>query len=116
MKVIEIDPGMTIDEMEQVTLEVLDLNLATIAANDDFMFSHDVSRGMSKPFNLGPSDSYERTIIITYLPMGPFSHGYVDSLVKRSPRRHPAAADDSRASARPEDEKIATGFPLCHGV
>ncbi len=81
MKVIDIDPRMTIDEMEDVTLDVLDRNLSTISANDDFMFSHDVSRGMSKPFNLGANDSYERTIIITYLPMGPFSHGYIDSLV-----------------------------------
>ncbi len=80
MNVVEIDPGMTIDEMEAVTLDVLDQNLATIAANDDFMFSHNVSRGLPKSAELGPYDSHERTISITYLPMGPFTAGYVDSL------------------------------------
>ena len=79
MKVVDIDPGMTIDEMESVTLEVLETNLLTIHANDDFMFSHNVSRGVSTS-HLGPYDSDERTVSITYLPMGPFSAGWIDTL------------------------------------
>ena len=75
MKVVDIDPGMTIDEMESVTLEGLETNLLTIHANDDFMFSHNVSRGVSTS-HLGPYDSDERTVSITYLPMGPFSADY----------------------------------------
>ncbi len=80
MKVVEIDPGMTIDEMESITLDLLDRNYATIDAGEDFMFNHDVSRGRSGPFPLGPLDSYDRTILMAFRPMGPFAGGYLDGL------------------------------------
>ena len=45
LKMMKIDPGMTIDEMEAKTLEVLESNKTTEAADVDWQIMHDVSRG-----------------------------------------------------------------------
>ena len=45
LKMMQIDPGMTIDEMEALTLEVLEANKPTEDADVDWQIMHDVSRG-----------------------------------------------------------------------
>ena len=45
LKMMQIDPGMTIDEMEALTLEVLESNKPTEGADVDWQIMHDVSRG-----------------------------------------------------------------------
>ena len=45
LKMMQIDPGMTIDEMEQVTLDTLAANMVTEADDVDWQIMHDVSRG-----------------------------------------------------------------------
>jgi branched-chain amino acid aminotransferase len=45
LKMMRIDPGMTIDEMEHMTLEVLKANMQTEPDDVDWQIMHDVSRG-----------------------------------------------------------------------
>lgn len=45
LKMMKIDPKMTIDEMEALTLEVLETNRSTEASDVDWQIMHDVSRG-----------------------------------------------------------------------
>lgn len=45
LRLLEIDCGLSIDEMEQVTLETLDRNLPTEADDVDWQIMHDVSSG-----------------------------------------------------------------------
>ena len=71
VKALDIDCGLTIEEMEAVTHELLERNRATIERHDDLMWNNDVSRGIAKPFELGPHDSYERTVFIIFIPLGP---------------------------------------------
>lgn len=47
LKVARIDPGLTADEMLAVTIELLQLNLQTIGAGEDFWIVHNVSRGLA---------------------------------------------------------------------
>lgn len=71
MKVLEIDCGMSIGEMEDVTHELIKRNKTTIEPYDDLMWHIDCSRGIAKPFDPGPYDSYERTVFIMFIPLGP---------------------------------------------
>lgn len=45
LKMMKIDPGMTLDEMEALTLEVLESNKPTEDSDVDWQIMHDVSRG-----------------------------------------------------------------------
>ena len=45
LRLLEIDCGLTIDEMERVTLETLERNAPTEARDVDWQIMHDVSRG-----------------------------------------------------------------------
>jgi len=45
LKILEIDCGMTIDEMEEITLEAVRLNSDCIPPEIDFQITHNVSRG-----------------------------------------------------------------------
>ena len=46
MEICRIDPQMTIDRMEEVTLEVIDKNIHLYPPEIDFQILHDVSRGI----------------------------------------------------------------------
>ena len=80
MKALDIDCGMSIEEMEEVTHELLERNRATIEPYDDLMWNNDASRGIAKPFDLGPHDSYERTVFIVIIPLGPCLVDMLDGL------------------------------------
>ena len=45
LKLLEIDCGLSIDEMERITLETFERNLATEDPDVDWQIMHDVSRG-----------------------------------------------------------------------
>ena len=70
MKALDIDCGMSIEEMEEATLELIERNRAAIEPYDDLMWNNDASRGIAKPFDPGPYDSYERTVFIVFIPLG----------------------------------------------
>lgn len=69
LKVTRIDPGMGTEEMERVTLEVLEANLPTLAGDEDCWIVHNISRGLSV---IGPDPTVQRggaTIMIHTSPM-----------------------------------------------
>ena len=80
MKALDIDCGMTIEEMEAVTHELVDRNSTTIEGHDDLMWNNDVSRGIAKHLDLGPYDSHERTVFIVFIPLGPALVDMLDGL------------------------------------
>lgn len=103
---LELDPGLTLDELEQLTLETLSRNLPTEAADVDWHLRHDVTRG--------PADLYApifpvgtgATVIISCWPllrnMGRFAPNYDHGVeVVVSPQRSiPAALINPRAKTR----------------
>ena len=80
MKALDIDCGMSIEEMEEVTHELIERNKATIEPYDDLMWNNDCSRGIARPFDLGPHDSHERTVSIVLIPLGPSLVEVLDGL------------------------------------
>ena len=50
MAVVQIDCGLTIEEMEEVTLELLRRNEPLLAPDEDSFFIHDVTRGPDKGY------------------------------------------------------------------
>ena len=85
MKALGIDSGMSIDEMEAVTHELIDRNKATIEPYDDLMWNAEASRGVTSPFAAGPLDSHERTVFIVFIPLGAFLLPMLDGLENGAP-------------------------------
>ena len=48
LRYTRIDPGLTIEEMERVTLDVVEANLHLLESNDDFTVTQVVSRGLTE--------------------------------------------------------------------
>ena len=63
---VRIDPGMTIDEMERLTQEVVDRNEPIREAGDDYMITQIVTRGVAYP----GSSEMKPTVSIWIDPMG----------------------------------------------
>lgn len=63
LKVCRVDPGLSPQEMKQVTLEVLEANRAHMGADDDCWIVHNISRGLMKP-GPSPAQTHPATIMI----------------------------------------------------
>ena len=50
LRLLEINPGLTLQEMEDLTLETLAKNLSTEPDDVDWQIMHDVSRGPLTPY------------------------------------------------------------------
>ena len=80
MKLIDIDCGLTIDEMEKRTLETLARNLGTETPDMDWQIMHDVSRGPLElyascfPEGIGPTVSINCWPLVTH--MGKFATNF----------------------------------------
>ena len=80
LRLLEIDCGLSIDEMEQVTFDTLERNIATESNNMDWQIMHDVSRGpldlyrSAFPDEIGPTVSVNCWPLITH--MGRFAPKY----------------------------------------
>ena len=96
LRYMRIDPGMTKDQMADITMQVLDGNLPLLGANEDYWVSQRVSRGTRTPDGLsGP------TVVIECFPL-PFEQRaplYRDGLemVTPSVRRTPPESQSPRA-------------------
>jgi branched-chain amino acid aminotransferase len=70
MRALAIDPGLTNDELEQITLDVLARNLSTEAADVDWNLVHDVSRGPASAFRGAFSaEELRPTIVVACYPL-----------------------------------------------
>ncbi|MGQ9731846.1 MAG: aminotransferase class IV [Candidatus Zipacnadales bacterium] len=68
LKIMRINPGLTIEELRTITLEVLERNLGLYAEDEDLWIVHNISRGAYPPSG---DQSIERrpTIIIHTAPL-----------------------------------------------
>ncbi len=80
LKLLEIDCGLTLAEMEKVTFETLRKNLPTESADMDWQIMHDVSRGPLDLYRTAFPDGIRPTVSINCWPlithMGGFAPRY----------------------------------------
>ena len=69
LRLLEIDCGLTIEEMEQVTRETLQRNLPTEASDVDWQIMHDVSRGPLPIYHTALPDGLLPTVLINCWPL-----------------------------------------------
>ena len=67
---LQIDPGLSLHELEQLTLETLKRNLQTESAEIDWHIRHDISRGPAELFSSAfPEEGLRPTVIISCWPL-----------------------------------------------
>lgn len=80
LRLLEIDCGLTIDEMEKLTLETLDRNIPTEPDDIDWQIMHDVSRGPLALYRSAFPEGLHPTVSINCWPMithmGSFAPNY----------------------------------------
>ena len=106
LRLLEIDPGMTLEEMEQTTLKTLRRNVPTEPNDVDWQIMHDVSRGPLPPYRSLFPEGIRPTVSINCWPlithMGHFAPSYdtgVD-LVIAAQQALPAHLVDPKAKTR----------------
>lgn len=104
---LQIDPGLSLDELEQLTLETLDRNLRTESTEIDWHIRHDLSRGPAELFSsVFPSEELRSTVIISCWPLvkalGKFAPNYDRgvNLIVSSQKSIPPELIDPRAKTR----------------
>jgi len=106
MRLFEIDCGLSIDEMEELTLETFKRNLSTEAEDVDWQIMHDVSRGPLPFYSTVFPDGGRPTVSINCWPLikhlGLFAPNYthgVDLAIVAQPAI-PATMLDPKAKTR----------------
>jgi branched-chain amino acid aminotransferase len=69
LRLLEIDCGLAIDEMERLTLETLQRNLPTEPAYMDWQIMHDVSRGPLDLYRTAFPEALRPTVSINCWPL-----------------------------------------------
>ena len=106
LQFLEIDPGLSLDELERLTRETLSRNRATEAADVDWHIRHDLSRGPAEMYSPIFAEPHRATIIISCWPllraMGRFAVNYTQGVqVVVSPQKSlPPGLIDPRAKTR----------------
>jgi branched-chain amino acid aminotransferase len=106
LRLIEIDSGMSIDEMEKATLETLRRNLPTEGEDIDWQIMHDVSRGPLEIYRTAFPEGVRPTVSINCWPlithMGSFAPTYETGvhLMVPSQQAIPAHLVDPKAKTR----------------
>ncbi|MSR60624.1 MAG: branched-chain amino acid aminotransferase [Planctomycetaceae bacterium] len=106
LRLLEIDCGLSIAEMERITLETLERNLPTESADMDWQVMHDVSRGPLDVYRTAFPDGLRPTVSINCWPlithMGGFASKYASGvhLVIPAQQALPAHLVDAKAKTR----------------
>ncbi len=106
LRLLEIDCGLSIDEMERITLETLERNLPTESADMDWQIMHDVSRGPLDVYRTAFPDGLRPTVSINCWPlithMGGFASKYASGVHMVIPAQQalPAHLIDAKAKTR----------------
>ena len=106
LRLLEIDCGLTLDEMERLTLETLERNLPTESADMDWQIMHDVSRGPLDVYRSAFPDGLRPTVSINCWPlithMGGFAPKYASGVHVVIPAQQalPAHLIDPKAKTR----------------
>lgn len=84
LKLLEIDCGMSLDELERLTWETLERNLPTEPASTDWQIMHDVSRGPLDVYRTAFPEGLRPTVSINCWPlithMGGFAPKYASGV------------------------------------
>lgn len=106
LRLIETDPGMSIDEMERISVETLQKNLLTEDEDVDWQIMHDVSRGPLGTYESAFPGGIQPTVSINCWPLilhqGNASKWYEEGVRAVIPAQHalPAHLVDSKAKTR----------------
>ncbi|MCA9028803.1 MAG: aminotransferase class IV [Planctomycetaceae bacterium] len=106
LRLLEIDCGLTLDEMERVTLDTLERNLPTESADMDWQIMHDVSRGPLGIYRTAFPEGVQPTVSINCWPlithMGGFAANYQSGIHVVIPAQQavPAHLIDPKAKNR----------------
>jgi len=106
LRLLEIDCGLTIDEMEQITLDTLQRNIPTEPDDMDWQIMHDVSRGPLPVYRSAFPDGLKPTVSINCWPlithMGGFAPKYETGVEIMIPAQQtiPAHIVDLKAKVR----------------
>jgi branched-chain amino acid aminotransferase len=106
LRLLEIDCGLTIDEMERATLATLKRNIPTESADVDWQIMHDVSRGPLPLYGTSFADGICPTVSINCWPlishMGGFAAKYESGVDVTIPAQQtlPAHLVDLKAKTR----------------
>jgi branched-chain amino acid aminotransferase len=80
LRLIETDPGLSIDQLERITRETLDRNRGTEPVDVDWLIMHDVSRGPLEWYASAFEGGVKPTVVVTCWPlivhMGRFAPNY----------------------------------------
>ena len=76
LRLLEIDCGMTIDEIEEVTHETLRLNLPTEADDMDWQIMHNVSRGPLSIYKSAFPEALRPTVSVNCWPLITHNGGF----------------------------------------
>ena len=76
LRLLEIDCGISIDEMEQLTLDVLAKNTPTESKDVDWQIMHDVSRGPLSVYGSVFPEGIQPTVVINCWPMITHTGGF----------------------------------------
>lgn len=106
LRLLKIDCGLSIDEMERLTVETLERNLPTEPDDMDWQIMHDVSRGPLEPYRTAFQDGIRPTVSINCWPlithMGSFAPQYDRGVHVVIPAQQalPAHLVDAKAKTR----------------
>lgn len=106
LRLLEIDCGLTIDEMERLTIETLERNLPTEPDDMDWQIMHNVSRGPLGVYRAAFEDGIRPTVSINCWPlithMGSFASNYESGVhvVIPAQQAFPAHLVDAKAKTR----------------
>ena len=106
LRLLEIDPGMTLPQMEDLTLQTLAKNIPTEPDDVDWQIMHDVSRGPLPPYRSLFPEGLQPTVSINCWPlithMGHFAPSYDHGveLVIAAQQALPAHLVDPKAKTR----------------
>ncbi len=106
LEFLQIDPGISLDELERLTLETLEKNLPTESAEVDWHIRHDISRGPAELYSPLFPAGLRPTIIISCWPLikalGRFAPNYDQgvNVIISSQQSIPPNLIDPRAKTR----------------
>lgn len=69
LRLLEIDCGLSRDELERVTLATVEANLACLEEDVDYYIMHDISRGPVSYFGQAFPEGLQPTVIVAIWPM-----------------------------------------------
>ncbi len=124
LRYLRIDPGMSMDELEAISLEVIERNRHLLGENDDYWVFQRITRGSAYPDAPGATEGPTVIVICVPLPFDKRAHLYrdgIDTVITNTRRVAPDALSPNAKTnnylnfvvAALETEKTAPGaWPL----